>query len=73
MYNSNWLFLGDSFFDMLDGANMNGDSSTIVGNGYYNHTDNKYKITNGKREPSLGKISSLGISGATSFFIKAHW
>lgn len=73
MYNSNWLFLGDSFFDMLDGANMNGDSSTIVGNGYYNHTDNKYKITNGKREPSLGKISSLGISGATSFLISSYF
>ena len=68
MYNSNWLFLGDSFFDMLDGVNMNSDSSTIVGNGYYNHTDNKYNITNGKREPSLGKISSLGISGATSSY-----
>ena len=57
--------MGDSFFDMLDGVNMNSDSNTIVGNGYYNHTDNKYNITNGKRNPSLGKISFLGFYGST--------
>lgn len=72
-YNSNWMFLGDSFFDMLDGVNINSNSNTIVSNGYYNHTDNKYSITNGKKNPSLGKISSLGISGATTFLISSYF
>ena len=71
--NSNYLFIGDSFFDMLDGVNINRNSSTIIDSGYFNHTDNDYYRTNGRRQPTLGKIHSLGISGSTTLLFATYF
>ena len=66
--NNKWLFVGDSYFDFLDGIPFDRKEISTE-HGYKNHTDNIRVDVNGetsaKDEPSLGDIYLLGVRGIT--------
>jgi len=72
--NANWLFIGDSFFDYLDGVALNPTAGNLVDYGYKNYTKIDKPISlleegnfvySKQASPTLGKIQNFGLAGIT--------